>query len=228
MVEKHIRAPIMRQWWQRWLASLTPGVRGLLLFLTAVYVASLIGGLTKAFDLHAWLGLSGPKFWGGQIWRLVSYGWLPTGILDFLMNSFALYLLGGILERHWSRAQLWTYCIFVAAGAGLVKVALQYSNPQPLTGAMPMMFGLLIAWGFLSGRESLMMVPFGEMTVWKLVLAAGTVSFLMLLLTAGLSTAIIMAAGGLTGWLYLWIKQKWLMSRAGSIVHSERINRLEL
>jgi membrane associated rhomboid family serine protease len=91
-----------------------------------------------------------------------------------------------------------------------------------------MMFGLLIALGLLSGRESIMMVPFGEMTVWKLVLAAGGVSFLMVLLTAGLSTAIIMAAGGLTGWLYLWIKHKWLMNRAGSVVHSERINRLEL
>jgi hypothetical protein len=90
------------------------------------------------------------------------------------------------------------------------------------------MFGLLIAWGILSGRESILMVPFEEMTVWKLVLAAGTVSFLMMLFTAGLSMAIIMVSGGLTGWLYLWLKHKWLMSRAGSVVHSERINRLEL
>jgi membrane associated rhomboid family serine protease len=218
----------MSQWWQRWLTSLTPGVRRLLFFLTAVYTASLIGGITQAFDLHTWLVLSGPKFWSGQIWRLVSYMLLPAGILDFVMNSFALYLLGGMLERHWSRVQLWTYCILTSAGAGLAKVVLQHSNPQPLTGATPMMFGLLIALGLLSGRESIMMVPFGEMTVWKLVLAAGGVSFLMVLLTAGLSTAIIMAAGGLTGWLYLWIKHKWLMNRAGSVVHSERINRLEL
>jgi hypothetical protein len=46
--------------------------------------------------------------------------------------------------------------------------------------------------------------------------------------TAGLVTAIIMSAGGLTGWLYLWLKHKWLMSRASRVAHSERMSRLEL
>jgi membrane associated rhomboid family serine protease len=115
-----------------------------------------------------------------------------------------------------------------AAGAGLAKVLLQFSNPLPLVGATPMMFGLLIGWGFLCGHESISMLPFGEMTVWKLVLFAGAVSFLIMVFTAGLVTAIIMVAGGLTGWLYLWLKHKWLMSRSGRVVPSERISRLEL
>jgi membrane associated rhomboid family serine protease len=115
-----------------------------------------------------------------------------------------------------------------AAGAGLTKVVLQFSSPLPLTGAAPMVFGLLIAWGFLCGRENISLVPFGEMTMWKLVVVAGAISFLIMFFTAGLVTAIIMAAGGLTGFVYLWLKHKWLMSRASSVIHSERINRLEL
>jgi len=39
---------------------------------------------------------------------------------------------------------------------------------------------------------------------------------------------LVMASGGLTGWLYLWLCYKWLMARAGRTFQSERINRLEL
>ena len=213
---------------QRFLALLTPGVQWLLGLLAGMYLTAVIGKLIRAFDLYDWLALSGPKFWNGQIWRLVTYGLLPVGVLDFLMNSVALVMLGAMLERHWSRGELWLYCIVAAAGAGFAKVVLQFSSPLPLVGAAPMMFGLLIAWGFLCGRETINLMPFGEMTVWKLVLVAGAISFLIMFVTAGLFTAIIMAGGGLTGFLYLWLKHKWLMSRVGSVIHSERINRLEL
>jgi membrane associated rhomboid family serine protease len=218
----------MKNFWPRLLASLTPGTRMLLGLLAAFYLAAVIGKAAHFFDLYGWLALSGPTFWHGQIWRLVSYALLPAGILDFIMNGIALVLLGGLLERHWSRGEFWIYCAVAAAGAGLAKVLLQFSSPQPLVGAAPMIFGLLIAWGFLCGRENISLVPFGEMTVWKLVLVAGAVSFLIMFLTAGATTAVIMSAGGLGGWLYLWVKHKWLMSRAASVAHSERINRLEL
>ena len=218
----------MKIFWQRFLAALTPVVRFLLASLTAIYLMAVIGTLTHAFDLYGWLSLSGPKFWSGQIWRLVTYALLPMGIMDFLMNGLALVMLGGILERHWSRGEFWLYCAVAVAGAGGAKVLLQFSSPMPLVGAAPMMFGLLIGWGFLCGRENIVIVPFGEITVWKLVVVAGAVSFLIRLFTAGLFMAIIMSAGGLTGWLYLWLKHKWLMSRASRVAHSERMSRLEL
>jgi len=218
----------MKIFWQRFLAALTPGVRFSLALLTAIYLLAVIGTMTHAFDLYGWLPLNGPKLWSGQIWRLVTYALLPAGILDFLMNGIALVMLGGLLERHWSRGQFWLYCLVAAMGAGLAKVLLQFSSPMLLVGAAPIMFGLLIGWGFLCGRENISILPFGEMTVWKLVLIAGAVSFLIMFFTAGLVTAIIMSAGGLTGWLYLWLKHKWLMSRASRVAHSERMSRLEL
>jgi membrane associated rhomboid family serine protease len=207
---------------------LTPGVRVLLCLLVAVYLAAISGRLLQAFDLYGWLALSGFKFWSGQLWRLVTYVLLPAGFLDFIMNGIVLIMLGGTLERHWSRGDLWFYCIVAVAGAGVAKVVLQFSNPLPLVGAAPMMFGLLIAWGFLCGRKIISLVFFGEMMVWKLVVVSSAASFLIMFLTAGLVTAIIMAAGGLSGLLYLWLKHKWLMSRPSRVVHSERINRLEL
>jgi membrane associated rhomboid family serine protease len=207
---------------------LTPGVRVLLCLLAAVYLVAVIGRMIHAVDLYGWLALSGPDLWRGQVWRLVTYALLPAGIMDFVMNAIALVILGGLLERHWSRGQLWLYCLVVVAGAGAAKVLLQFSNPMPLTGAAPMMFGLLIAWGFLCGHEVINLVVFGQMTVWKLVLGAAVISLFIMVLTGGLGTALILAAGGLTGWLYLRLTHKWLMSRASRINRSERISRLEL
>lgn len=91
-----------------------------------------------------------------------------------------------------------------------------------------MVFGLLIGWGFLCGHEVINLFVFGEVSAWKLVLIAAATSLIGVFITAGLVMTLVMAAGGLTGFLYLWLKHKWLMSRASCVAHSERINRLEL
>jgi len=218
----------MKAWGGRILAELTPGVRVVLGLLTAAGLAAVLGQALARWHLENWLALSGPWFWHGEVWRLVTYVLVPPGLMDFLMNGLAVVLLGRMLERHWSRGEFWIYCLVTVAGAGLAKVGLQCSNPQPLTGAGPMAFGLLIGWGFLGGREAITVVFLGETTVWKLVLLTGAVSLLGLGFTAGLVPALIMAAGGLAGFTYLWLKHQWLMSRAGSVVQSERIRRLEL
>ena len=218
----------MKHFWHRCLAALTPGVRVLLCLLSAVYLAAVIGNYSHAYDLNRWLAVSGPNFWHGQVWELITYPLLPMAVLDFVFNSLMIVLLGGLLERIWSRAEFWTYCAVAAVGAGLAKVILQFSNPFPMTGMAPVVFGLLAAWGNLFGHEKVPFVFFGEMTVWQLALLAAAISFVTALFSAGLVNAIIMLAGGLTGLLYLWLRSKILMTRESRVVHSERINRLEL
>jgi membrane associated rhomboid family serine protease len=218
----------MKRLWQRFLGALKPGTRTLLILLVVFYWAEVVGSMARSFSLADWLTLSGPQFRSGQIWRLASYALLPAGILDFIMNSIALVCLGGMIERHWSRGEFWLFCLVAAVGAGLAKVLLQWSSPLPLIGMAPTIFGLLIAWGFLCGRQNVAIVLFGEITVWRLVLTAGAIGLLIMFLTSGLVTAMIMAAAGLSGWCYLWLKHKWLMLRPGNVVESNRISRLEL
>jgi membrane associated rhomboid family serine protease len=215
----------MNTFWQRFTALLTPGTRTLLVLLAAVYLAAVIGGVTHAFSLPAWLAASAPPFWHGQIWRVASYALLPNGILDFLMNGFALVLLGSQLERHWSRGRLWIFCAVATSGAGLSHVFL---SSLPMVGAAPMMFGLLIAWAFECGHQPAQFLLFGEMTVRQIVLIFALVSLAIMFFTAGPAQTLVMAAGGLAGWLFLWLRNKWLMSRPSRAVESGRINRLEL
>ena len=214
--------------WQRFLANLTPGVRVVLTLWVAGGLAVVIGTMSHQFNPHLWLDLNGPRFWHGQIWRLITFPLLPMGVMDLIMNGVALVILGGMIERHWTRGQLWTYCFVAATGAGLAKVLLQSASPVPLCGATPVIFGLLIAWGFLSRPEPIRLFLLGETTVWKLVLIASAISFLTLFFTGGLMMALIMMAGGVIGFIFLWLKHQCLMNRRSSVVHSERIQRLEL
>ena len=217
----------MKTFWQRFTAALTPGVRMLLVLLAAAYLLALLGKFTRTVDLYRWLAVDAPDFWHGQIWRVLTYALLPVGVLDFLTNGFALVILGSMLERHWTRGELWLFCGVAAAGAGLASVFLGVGTP-PLAGASPMVFGLLVAWAFVSGHEVVLVPLFGQVTVWRMVLILAAMDLLIMAFSAGVTMALITSSGGLTGWLYLWVCHKWLMARASRTFQSERINRLEL
>jgi membrane associated rhomboid family serine protease len=148
-----------------------------------------------------------------------------TALAAFIAQATGAFNLDGWLERVRSRAELWIICSVSAAGAGLAAVLLPFA---PLSGAGPMMFGLLAAWYFHCGHEKVSVFPFGEMTVRQVALVAAAVSLLFTAFSAGWQTATAMAADGLSGWLYVWGWHKWLMSRASRVVPSERISRLEL
>ncbi|MGD0351170.1 MAG: rhomboid family intramembrane serine protease [Verrucomicrobiota bacterium] len=218
----------MKRLWHRFLTSLTPGVRLLLCILSAVYLAALVGKFTHTYNLYCWLALSGANFRQGQIWRVATYPLLPAAVFDFVFNSLMIILLGGLLERIWSRAELAMYCAVAVVGAGLAKVILPFSDSSPTAGAGPLVFGLLAAWGRLFGHEKVPLGAFGEMTVRQLALLAGAISLVTVWLSAGLGSAVVILSAGLAGLFYLWLRAKLLMARKSRVVYSERMNRLEL
>ena len=226
MVEKPARAiSVMKQLWQRISGAITPGVRGILMVWVGMFLALLVGKLTQAYDLERWLAVNRAGFWHGQIWRVVTYAFLPTGLVDLLMPAFGLAILGSQLERHWSRGELWWYCIITAATAGLAQVLL---SPQPMVGAAPMMLGLLVAWVFVSGHETVGIPLFGQVSVRQLFLVMAAVSLVVMIFSADWRRMAGTVAGGVAGWIYLWLRYKWLMAKDSEPVESGRINRLEL
>ena len=158
---------------------------------------------------------------------MVTHPLLPAAVFDFVFNSLMIVLLGGLLERIWSRSELGMYCVVAAAGAGLARVILQFSSPVPMAGAGPLVFGLLVAWGFLFGHEK---IPCGLSAKWP----CGNwpcwsgIGLVTMWFSAGLINAVILLVGGLTGLFYLWLRSRLLMARESRVVDSERINRLEL
>ena len=218
----------MRLIWHRFLQSLTPGVRAALGVLALAYLAEVIGRWSSAYDLSAWLALSGPTFWKGRVWSVVTFVLLPAGLLGFLFNGMMIACLGPLIERVWSRGELWSYCLITAAGAGLVKVAFQPSNPALLIGTGPVVFGLLAAWARLYGREEIRLGFIWQTTARRAALVLAAITFLMMVASAGLVEAVVTLSGGLAGWLYLSLRWKVNLARRSRPVTSERMSRLEL
>jgi membrane associated rhomboid family serine protease len=218
----------MRHLWQRFLPSLTPGVRTALAVLAAAYLAEVTGRCTSAYNLPEWLALSGPIFMKGRVWSVCTYVLLPAGLLDLLFNGLMLACLGPLIERLWSRGELWSYCLITATGAGLVKVAMQPSDPELLTGAGPVIFGLIAAWAQLYGREAIRLGLIGQTTVRRAALLLAAITFLTMAASAGLVAAAVTLAGGLVGWFYLCLRWKWNLARRSRTVTSQRMGRLEL
>jgi membrane associated rhomboid family serine protease len=218
----------MRLIWHRFLSSLTPGVRTALVVLAAAYLAEVIGRCSSAYNLSGWLALSGPVFWHGRVWPVITFVLLPAGILDFLFNGVMIACLGPLIERAWSRGEFWSYCLITATGAGLVKVALQPSNPSLLTGAGPVVFGLLAAWARLYGREEIRLGLIWQTTARRAALVLAAIAFLMMVASAGLVEAVVTLSGGLVGWFYLSLRWKFNLARRSRTVTSERMSRLEL
>ena len=70
--------------------SQSPGARLLLLAYVLGFPLALAGHYTHAFELYDWLGLAPALVWKGQVWRVVSYAFLPGGWIDWVVSSFWL------------------------------------------------------------------------------------------------------------------------------------------
>ena len=208
-------------------SALTPGVRGLIVVLLATYVAALAGRFTGAYDLEGWLALSPRGVWQGQVWRLITYSFLPNAVFDFVLNGFALAMLGTLLERAWTRGQLWSYYLIVAAGTGLVRFALAPSTAWLFVGATGAVYGFLAAWARLFGQEPMSLMGTWNTTVRNIALVMALVGLLTLLSFAGWRDCVAVAAGGVTGWIYLSIRWRRNLAAPAGRASSERISRLE-
>ena len=212
---------------QRAGSALTPGVRGLLVFLLATYVVERVGSMAGAFELKSWLALVPGGVLHGQVWRLITYAFLPNTVLDLILNGFALAVLGMQLERAWTRGQLWSYYLIVAAGTGLVRFALAPSAAWSLVGATGAVYGFLAAWARLFGQEPMSLMGVWHTTARRLALVMALIGLLTMLSFAGWQDCVAVAAGGVTGWFYLSIRWRRNLAAPASRSSSERISRLE-
>jgi len=218
----------MKAVWHRFVGPLTPGVRVIVVVLALTGLAAMIGVFSRAYDLYPWLALSGASFWKGHVWNIVTYALLPAGIWDFLFNWIVILFLGVWLERIWSRGELWLCCLIAILAAGLAKVIVQPSGPLLMVGTMPIVFGLLAAWGRLFTYEKILFWFIWEMTVRQAAILMTVIGFIIMLPCSGLVNASIMLAGAPAGLLYVWLRGKITHRRASQTVTSDRMGRLEL
>jgi len=105
------------------------------------------------------LALFGAKYWpglrSGQMWRLVTAGFLHAGILHFIMNMWALFDLGANVEEGFGPSRFISI-YFVSTVAGFYLSA--WYSPVTSAGASAGIFGLIgamIAYGMHRSRSAM-------------------------------------------------------------------------
>jgi membrane associated rhomboid family serine protease len=126
----------------------TPATFVLIALNVAAFVAEIAaGGSAASFQgggklIHDY-GLAGPQVADGEVYRIVTSAFLHAGPLHILLNMFALYILGNLLERGIGTARfLGVYFVSMLTGA----LGALLLDPHTITvGASGAIFGLMSA-----------------------------------------------------------------------------------
>jgi membrane associated rhomboid family serine protease len=213
---------------QKFFSSLPLGGRVLVLLYALGYPLALVGQSTHTFELYDWLALWPALVRKGEVWCALTYAFLPNGLIDWVVSLFWLATLVAIMGRNWSGRELWAYCLLATLVGALVVIAGSPSQRFGVVGNGAMIFALLAAWYRLYGRERLILLGIGEISVRQAVALVAVIEVLILWYCLGWFVTLAMMSGGVAGWMYLLLRGKHAMNRRSQVVDSERIARLEL
>jgi membrane associated rhomboid family serine protease len=223
---KHFMGDFFGQLWR----TLRPGTLLLICTTSSLGLLSMFGGKMGLFSLPHLFAVGPDAFWQGKVWVLVTHAFLPVGIFDLVMNGLMLIMIGHWLERYWSKWELWSFCLIVAAGPGVAKLLLAPIDRIAIYGTLTLSLGLLAALYRLSGDERVLFMGVVEVTMKQFVAIAAILDVILLFSMCGMpwtsSLADLMAWP--TGWYYLSLRWKVAMRGSSRKIESTRTRRLEL
>lgn len=193
------------------LNQIPPVIRALLIVNVAVYLLQMVLGDSLTLDFALWP--FGEKTGqapdgsvvtvGFQIWQLVTYGFLHSGLPHLFMNMLALYMLGGAIESALGSRHFLIYyfvCVIGAALAQLVTVEYFTGGFYPTVGASGGVFGVLLAFGMMFPRRMVMLLfPPIPMRAWVLVTVYGAIELFMGITGTQAGVAHFAHLGGMAG-----------------------------
>jgi membrane associated rhomboid family serine protease len=218
----------MKNLFRNYFSALPWGSRLFLLIFVLGFPVAWIGLRTQLFDLYGWLALIPALVWKGQVWRAVTYAFLPTGPVDWAVSLFWLATLVSVLGRNWTSRQFWGYCLLGALAGGLFILLLKPGAQYGVVGGGAMIFALLVAWDWMYRNERLILLGIGEISVRQAAILIAVINSIILFFCSGWFLMLAMWCGGLAGWLWLFVRTKLLMGKTPQQIRSERIGRLEL
>lgn len=138
-----------RSLWEGNPAARAPVTTGLIVIAVGLFLLQLSWPAADGF-LERWLLRStwetlkagdGPwqEILSGQVWRLFTPALLHVDVLHIAMNSFALWILGGRIERH---RNFWLYLLLILTTAVGATVASTLHDPGLAAGLSGIVFGL--------------------------------------------------------------------------------------
>jgi len=136
-------------------------------------------------------------------WQVVTYSFLHGSFLHLFFNMFALYMFGSAIERVFGQRRYLLYyftCVVTAAAAQLTVSAVSGGPAYPTVGASGGVFGLLLAYGMLFPRNTVMLIfPPIPMPAWLFVTLYGLITLYMGISGTQAGVAHFAHLGGMAG-----------------------------
>jgi len=197
---------------------MTPCVKGLIIACGAMWLVQLVALHVLHQDLSPILGLVPALVVHGWIWQLATYMFLhdPHDPLHLLLNMLMLWMFAGELERVWGLRGFLRYYLVCGLGAGVSAVILgllagDVAAFVPTIGASGALFGLLVAYGVVFARRTILFMlifPMQARTMAMILVALNLFYLLGQSNQPGAQVSHVAHLGGaLTGFLVL--KRAW-------------------
>jgi len=140
----------------------------------------------------------------GEVWQLLTYGFLPMGILGTLFAMLTLWFIGAYLEDiRGSRWLMELYLFSTCAGALFASLHLFGLRPELITlGAWAPIFALMVAFSVIAGEQEILFFFFVRMKAKYLVWIYIVLCVAILLKGDDRFGALAELSGALMGYVY--------------------------
>ena len=201
-------------------SRLLPVTRALLIANIVVFALQTLLGDDHTLAVSRWFALwplgpdvvfsSAGESLGFRPWQMVTYGFMHGGVMHIVLNMYALYMFGSLLEGVMGARRFTVYyftCLVAAAAAQLAVVYFfEPGRMFPTVGASGAIFGLLGAFAMLFPREKLMLIPIPvPISAWLFVTLYGVAELIFGITGTMAGVAHFAHLGGLVaGLALLW------------------------
>ena len=138
------------------------------------------------------------------VWQLVTYMFLHGNMWHLLLNLFAFWMFGRVVEDSWGSAEFLKYCLICGLGAAAFNIALTPNSMNPIIGASGVVYGLVVAFAMLYPDTMVYLYFFIPIKAKYFALLFALLEFMASATGTGGNVANLAHLGGmLTGYLYI-------------------------
>lgn len=123
--------------------GMAPVTMGLIALTVLVFLLQYFTSVVLGYDLpELWFAKINEFILQGQLWRLITPILLHGSVLHILMNMYALFIIGPVIERSYGKSRF--LALYLLAGVFGNVLSFLFTN-EPSLGASTSIFGLIAA-----------------------------------------------------------------------------------
>ena len=122
------------------------GIDNLMMYISVTMLAVYMLQFLMNVNIYHWLTLSRAPVLQGQVWRLLTFVFIPpssNGIFWLLLSLYVYYFLGNSLEQYWGKFYFTVYYVFGVIGAVIAAMMTGYGTNEYINTSLLLAYAQL-------------------------------------------------------------------------------------